>query len=92
MEDYHRPLQSSIAQYAPWPWLVTPKPCLQVSFEQDFGIIGYCCIYKISLEILFLNWIDPGAIPQCAVPVLASAGRRHEVHAMCRCVETLRKH
>ena len=34
--------------------------------------------------------IDPGAIPQCAVPV-DSVDRRLEVHAMCRCVGTFHR-
>jgi hypothetical protein len=46
--------------------------------------ITYCTICALALAShVKTMFTDPGAIPQCAVPV-NSAGRRYEVHAMCR--------
>ena len=55
----------------------------------DYNIcsIDYVRSFVLPDKVL-LVCTDPGAIPQCAVPV-DSAGRRHEIHAMCRYAETI---
>lgn len=71
-------------------WILIGYSALTITFLADHKHLShilayfYCTICALALASHAKTMFsDPGAVPQCAVPI-DSVARRHESHAMCR--------